>query len=193
MTDICTGWTECRATWNQGAEGVMTQIQAIQKALPFPLKGFACDHGSAFLNWRLLRYLQNHKQPIQFTRPPPYPSNDNAHVEQKNCSCVRQLFGDDRLGDPSMVKLMNDLYTHECSPFTNFFRPTLKLASKARKRSQWIRKHSKAVTPPQRLLDHPDTQETAKEKLAMQIKTLNPFDIQKQIQRKLSIIFKLLR
>ena len=28
MTDICTGWTECRATWNKGADGVMTQIKA---------------------------------------------------------------------------------------------------------------------------------------------------------------------
>jgi HD-like signal output (HDOD) protein len=27
MTDLCTGWTECRATWNKGAQGVMTQIQ----------------------------------------------------------------------------------------------------------------------------------------------------------------------
>lgn len=40
MTDICIGWTECRATWNKGAEGVMTQIKAIQKALLFPVKGF---------------------------------------------------------------------------------------------------------------------------------------------------------
>lgn len=46
MTDLCIGWTECRATWNKGAQGVMTQIKAIQQALPFPLKGFDCDNGS---------------------------------------------------------------------------------------------------------------------------------------------------
>ena len=40
MTDLHSGWTECRATWNKGAEGVMAQIKAIQKALPFPIKGF---------------------------------------------------------------------------------------------------------------------------------------------------------
>lgn len=82
-----------------------------------------------------------------------------------------------------MVKLMNDLYANEFSLFTNFFCPTLKLQSKAREGSKWVRKHSKPVTPAQRLLDHPDTQEITKEKLAMQIKTLNPFDIQKRIQR----------
>ncbi len=157
MTDICTGWTECRATWNKGADGVMTQIKAIQQALPFHIKGFDCDNGSEFLNWHLLRYFQTHEQPIKFTRSRPYHSNDNAHVEQKNWSCVRQLFGYDRMGEVRMVKLMNDLYANEFSLFTNFFCPTLKLASKAREGSKWVRKHSKPITPAQRLLEHPDT------------------------------------
>ena len=39
----------------------------------------------------------------------PYKKNDNAHVEQKNWSHVRQLFGYDRSEDPSLVDLMNDL------------------------------------------------------------------------------------
>ena len=193
MTDICTGWTECRATWNKGADGVMTQIKAVQKALPFPVKGFDCDNGSEFLTWHLLRYFQSHKQPIKFTRSRPYHSNDNAHVEQKNWSCVRQLFGYERLSDPKMVKLMNDLYSNEFSLFTNFFCPTLKLVSKAREGSKWVRRHSKPITPAQRVLDHPDMPQNTKEKLSSQIKALNPFLIQKQIQRKLRVIFKLLR
>ena len=193
MTDICTGWTECRATWNKGVDGVMTQIKAIQKALPFPVKGFDCDNGSEFLNWHLLRYFQNPKRPVQFTRSRPYHSNDNAHVEQKNWSCVRQLFGYDRLGDPKLVKLMNDLYANEFSLFTNCFCPTLKLASKARIGSKWVRKHGKPIPPAQRVLDHPDIPKNTKKKLAAQIKSLNPFLIQRQIQRKLRAIFKLLR
>ena len=193
MTDICTGWTECRATWNKGADGVMTQIKAVQKALPFPVKGFDCDNGSEFLTWHLLRYFQNHKQPIKFTRSRPYHSNNNAHVEQKNWPCVRQLFGYDRLSDPRMVRLMNDVYANEFSLFTNFFCPTLKLVSKAREGSKWARKHSKPITPAQRVLDHPDISQDAKDKLLAQIKSLNPFLIQKQMQRKLRAIFKLLR
>lgn len=194
MTDICTGWTECRATWNKGADGVMTQIKkAVQKALPFPIKGFDCDNGSEFLTWHLLRYFQSHKQPIKFTRSRPYHSNDNAHVEQKNWSCVRQLFGYDRLADPEMVKLMDDLYANEFSLFTNFFCPTLKLVSKAREGSKWVRKHSQPITPAQRVLDHPDVPQDTKEKLSAQIKSLNPFLVQRQIQRKLRAIFKLLR
>lgn len=193
MTDICTGWTECRATWNKGADGVMAQIKAVQKALPFPLQGFDCDNGSEFLTWHLLRYFQSHKQPIQFTRSRPYHSNDNAHVEQKNWSCVRQLFGYDRLSNPKMVQLMNDLYAHEFSLFTNFFCPTLKLTSKTREGSKWVRKHGKPITPAQRVLDHPDMPESTKKKLSEQIKSLNPFLLQKQIQRKLRAIFKLIQ
>ncbi|MBI5437399.1 MAG: hypothetical protein HY936_00315 [Nitrosomonadales bacterium] len=68
MADICSTWTECRATWNKGGHGVMTQIKSIQKALPFAIKGFDCDNGGEFLNWHLQRYFQNRKQPIQFTR-----------------------------------------------------------------------------------------------------------------------------
>lgn len=193
MTDICTGWTECRATWNKGADGVMTQIKAIQRALPFPVRGVDCDNGSEFLNWHLLRYFQTQKQPIQFTRSRPYHSNDNAHVEQKNWSCVRQLFGYDRMEDMRVVKLMNDIYANEFSLLTNFFCPTLKLKSKSRDGSKWVRKHSKPLTPAQRLLAHPEMPDAMKEKLTAQINTLNPFDIQKQIQRKLKAIFKLLR
>ena len=193
MTDICTGWTECRATWNKGSDGVMTQIKAIQKTLPFRVSGFDCDNGSEFLNWHLLRYFQNHKQPIQFTRSRPYHSNDNAHVEQKNWSCVRQLFGYERFGDARLVKPMNDLYANEFSLFTNFFCPILKLASKAPAGSKWVRKHGKPITPAQRLHDHTDTPKAVKDKLSAQIKTLNPFLIQKQIQRKLKAVFKLLR
>ena len=44
MTDICTGWTACRATWNKGADGVLTNIKSIEHSLPFKLKGFDCEN-----------------------------------------------------------------------------------------------------------------------------------------------------
>ena len=99
MTDIQTTWTENRATWNKGATGVLDQIKDIEARLPFALKGFDCDNGSEFLNYHLLRYFTDHPRQIAFTRTRPYKKNDNAHVEQKNWSHVRQLFGYDRLED----------------------------------------------------------------------------------------------
>ncbi|HHL3494028.1 TPA: hypothetical protein ACQ53F_002895 [Legionella pneumophila] len=44
MTDIFSGWTEMRATWNKGATGVMQGIENIEENLPFEIKGFDCDN-----------------------------------------------------------------------------------------------------------------------------------------------------
>jgi hypothetical protein len=119
MTDILTTWTENRATWNKGAEGVRDQIKDVEVSLPFDMQGFDCDNGSEFLNWHLLRYFTAHPSVTSFTRSRPYKKNDNAHVEQKNWSHVRQLFGYDRLEDSSLVALMNDLYANEWSLYQN--------------------------------------------------------------------------
>jgi hypothetical protein len=35
MTDIVTGWTECRTTWSKGSQGVLALIQAVEALLPF--------------------------------------------------------------------------------------------------------------------------------------------------------------
>jgi hypothetical protein len=90
---IFSGWTENGATWNKGAHGVMEQISLIERRLPFAIRGWDSDNGSEFLNYHLLRYFQNRETPVQFTRSRLYHSGDNAHVEQKNWTHVRQLFG----------------------------------------------------------------------------------------------------
>ena len=72
LTDILTGWTECRATWNKGSSGVLEQIKAVEQALPFRLRGFDCDNGSEFLNHYLLRYFSEHPVKPVFTRSRPY-------------------------------------------------------------------------------------------------------------------------
>lgn len=147
MTDYCTGWTECRATWNKGSEGVLKQIQSIEKTLPFPLLGFDCDNGSEFLNYHLLRYFQKRKQVVHLTRSRPYKKNDNAHVEQKNWTHVRQLFGYDRFENPALVTLMNHLYANEWSLFQNYFCPTMKLKEKHRVNSKYKCQYEKPTTP----------------------------------------------
>ena len=68
MTDILTTWTENRATWNKGAQGVLAQIQDIESSLAFDLLGFDCDNGSEFLNYHLVRYFSDHPSIKAFTR-----------------------------------------------------------------------------------------------------------------------------
>jgi hypothetical protein len=130
--DIATTWTEQRAVWGKGYQPVIEQIGDIEKLLPFPFLGFDSDNGGEFLNYHLLRYLTERKRPIQFTRSREYKKDDNAHVEQKNWTHVRQWLGYDRLDDPRVVPLMNDLYRTEWRLFHNFFCPSVKLLSKTR-------------------------------------------------------------
>ena len=153
MTDILTGWTENRAVWNKGAIGVNKQVKDIENRLPFELLGFDCDNGSEFLNHHLLRYFTDRKNKVNFTRSRPYKKNDNAHVEQKNWTQVRHLFGYDRLDIKSLVEPMNDLYSNEWSLYNNFFRPSQKLIKKTKINSKYIKKYDKPKTPYERLLD----------------------------------------
>jgi len=142
FTDIFSGWTENRAVWNKGSYGVFTQIKDIEAALAFPILGFDCDNGSEFLNYHLLRYFTDRPQsPIQFTRSRPYKKNDNAHVEQKNWTHVRQLLGYDRFDKPELVALINDLYKNAFSLYANYFCPTLKLKEKLRVNSKYVKKY----------------------------------------------------
>jgi hypothetical protein len=56
-----------------------------------------------------------------------------------------------------------------------------------------VRRHSKPITPAQRLIDHLDIPPEQKLNLEIQINSLNPFDLQKRIQGKLKAIFKRVR
>lgn len=194
LTDIFSGWTEMRATWNKGAEGVLAGIQDIEKYLPFEIKGFDCDNGSEFLNWHLLRYFSDRPplKTVQFTRSRPYKKDDNAHVEQKNWTHVRQLFGYHRFENPKLVQLMNEVYSNEVSLLFNFFYPCIKLVDKTRVQSRTKKKYDKPQTPYQRLIASDCLTHTQKEKLQATFHRLDPFDLQKRLQKKLKLLFRLI-
>ena len=187
--DIATGWTEQRAIWGKGQTGVLEQIHHIEQSLPFPLRGFDCDNGSEFLNHHLLRHFTDRKHPIQFTRSRAYHKDDNAHVEQKNWTHVRQWLGYERFADPSIVPLLNDLYTEEWRRFHNFFYPSMKLIAKERVGSKTLKRHDSPKTPYQRIMESPHIAETVKHALTTQLKTLNPFVLRQAMESKLKEIF----
>jgi len=193
MTDIHTTWTEIRATWNKGATGVLAQIQDIEAKLPFALQGFDCDNGSEFLNYHLIRYFAERPQSIAFTRSRPYKKNDNAHVEQKNWSHVRQLFGYDRFEDHALVALMNDIYAHEWSLYQNHFCPSMKLVDKQRINSKYRKKYDRPQTPYQRVLASEQITDQTKSRLKALHLSLNPFILKQSIEKKLRVIFKQVR
>lgn len=193
LTDILTGWTECRATWNKGSGGVLDQIKSIEQALPFELRGFDCDNGSEFLNYHLLRYFTDHPDKPSFTRSRPYQKNDNAHVEQKNWTHVRQLFGYERFDKLKLVKLMNALYANEWSQLQNHFCPTLKLKDKVRIGARYRKQYHPPETPYQRVLDCENVSDDEKYKLRILHETINPFDLRQKINAKSRTIFSMVK
>jgi hypothetical protein len=192
LTDIHSGWTECRAMWNNGATGVIQQIKNIQAGLPFALKGFDCDNGSEFLNHHLVRFFSEHRpRKIHFTRARPYHKNDNAHVEQKNWSHVRQLLGYDRLDNPVLVERINSLYRDLWCLLQNHFCPTLKLIEKKRINSKYYKTYDTPKTPYQRLRDDKHVSEKSKKALQKQHQSLDPFKLRQHIEQQLKAIYEL--
>jgi len=189
FVDIATGWTEQRAVWGKGETGVLEQIQHVEKTLPFPILGFDCDNGGEFLNYHLQRHFAERKQPVQFTRSRAYHKDDNAHIEQKNWTHIRQWLGYDRLDNINIVPLLNNLYTKEWRLFHNFFCPSVKLISKERIGSKNIKRHDPPKTPYQRIMESPHIQNAAKLSLSIQLETLNPFLLRKSMDKKMKIIF----
>jgi len=188
--DIATGWNEARAVWGKGERGVLDAIKSIEAALPFPILGFDCDNGTEFLNWVILKYFQHRKPPVQYTRSREYKKNDNAHIEGKNWTLIRQYFGYDRFEDQHMLTLMNDLYANEWRLLINFFLPSMKLQSKQRVKSKTLKRYDSPLTPFQRLCASKKLSSKTQQQLLQLFKALNPFVLQKLVSQKISTILQ---
>ena len=189
--DIATGWTEQRAVWGKGETAVLAQIKDIEVSLPFPLRGFDSDNGSEFLNHHLLKYLSDRKQPVQFTRSRAYHKDDNAHIEQKNWTHVRQWLGYHRFDNPEVVLQLNKLYKSEWRLFHNFFCPSVKLIEKQRIASKTIKRYDKPKTPYQRVMESQQITADTKKELTDLFQTLNPFLLRKAMEKRLKEVFQL--
>ncbi|MBI5701494.1 integrase [Candidatus Saganbacteria bacterium] len=130
------------------------------------------------------------KRKIVFTRSRPYKKEDNAHVEQKNWTKVRHLFGYQRLDKPEFVVLMNDIYKNEWRLLQNFFSPSVKLMTKTRFGAKIKKEHDKPKTPYQRILESEAISQAMKAELTRLFKTLNPFMLKASLEEKLNAILK---
>lgn len=189
-TDIQSTWTSLRAVWNKGYDGIRNQTRDVESKLPFKILGFDCDNGSEFLNHHLRRYLCDRPRPIRFTRSRAYRKNDNAHVEQKNWTHVRELLGYDRLDNPAMLNELNLLY-RDWEDLNNFFKPSLKLKSKVRVKSRYVKTYDTPATAFERLKASGILDKEQQRRLQSRYETLDPFVLGKRIQRRLRKIEKM--
>ena len=190
LTDVHTQWTEVRAVWNKGQHAVQGRIAEVEAALPFPILGFDSDNGGEFLNWHLADYFLKREKAVHFTRSRPYHKNDNARVEQKNWTHVRQLVGYGRLEDPDQAQLLNELYVKEWNPFRNFFLPAMKHLRTEVEGSRKKRIYDNPATPFERLKACPGVDPKQIQRLEKVKASLNPFELKRRIERKLRRVLR---
>jgi len=187
--DIASGWSEVRPVWNRGQHNTLRGVEAICGAQPFDLKGIDSDNGGEFLNHHLYAWAQDKK--IKQTRSRPYRKNDQAHVEQKNYTHVRQLLGYDRLGHQELVEPLAKLL-EQWSLFKNLYSVTMEQISKHREGSKEIRRHAKTSrTPAQRLIDSKNISPQQRQWIKAQLASTNPFKMKQDIEDQLRRIWKL--
>ena len=189
-TDVQTQWTETRAVPNRGQAAVAERIAQIEASLPFPILGFDTDNGGEFLNWHLVDYFNKRPQPVGFTRSRAYRKNDNARVEQKNWTHVRQLVGYGRLEGAEVAELLDDLYRQEWSWFRNFFCPVMKHLRTEIKGSRKRRIYDLPATPFARLQACPQSDPAQLARLGKLLATLDPFELKERIEQKLRAILR---
>jgi len=191
IVDIASGWTEQRALWGKGQRGVFEALKNITELLPFKVRGFDCDNGGELLNYMLLEYFTHRKNPVQYTRSREYQKNDNAHIEEKNWTHVRQFIGYQRFDKFETVAMLNDLYLTEWRLYLNFFIPSFKLIDKKRDGSKIFKIFDPPKTPYQRLLNSPYIPSTKKRELTHFFNSLNPYYLENILKKKIMEILKL--
>lgn len=189
VTDLMSGWTDGGGIYGKNAELVVKQLIRLKANLPFALKSLFFDNGIEFINHLLVQEFKD-AEGVDVARGRSGKSNDQCHIEQKNNTFVRNVFGHVRIEDPSLIPLMNEIY-EVWGQLHNYFMPQMKLISKDRIGAKVKKKYDTPKTPYQRLMECETFPEEDKEKLRKIKATLNPFDLQAKLQEKLAYFHKL--
>jgi hypothetical protein len=189
--DYVTAWVEVRAMWGRGQAGTLAALQDVEASLPFALLGLDSDNGGEFLNHHVLSWLQKRKRPVFMTRSRPYKKDDNAHVEQKNWTHIRQCFGYERHDNPAVVAPINALVKGAYGQLHNYFHASLKLERKEREEGRVRRIYGAAQTPLARVLASAQVTAQTKQRLRQEKAGLNPFALKQAVDRSLKEIASL--
>ncbi len=191
--DYATTWVEVRAMWGRGQAGTLRALQDVEASLPFSLLGLDSDNGGEFLNYHVLNWLQKRVRPVFMTRSRPFKKDDNAHVEQKNWTHIRQCFGYERHDNPEVVEPINALVKGAYGQLLNYFHASLKLERKERHAGRVQRIYGAAQTPLARVLASAEVTTQTKQRLREHKAGLNPFALKKVVARSLQEIAALRR
>jgi hypothetical protein len=189
--DYATTWVELRAMWGRGQAGTLVALRDVEASLPFELLGLDSDNGGEFLNYHVLSWLQKRPRPVFMTRSRPYKKDDNAHVEQKNWTHIRQCFGYERHDNPEVVELINALVKGAYGQLLNYFHASLKLERKEYTQGRLRRVYGEPQTPLARVLASAQVKPQTKRRLEQEKARLNPFALKHSVDRSLKAIASL--
>jgi len=187
--DVVTSWCEPVALANRSQHAVQEAVEKMRCRLPYPLLGLDSDNDVMFINHNLARSCKQEK--ITFTRCRPYKKNDQAHVEQKNWTAVRQVVGYQRYESEEALALLEAIY-EDLRLYLNFFQPVRKVVAKERTGSKVHKIYDRAQTPYRRVLACPQVSDEVKGKLETVFASLNVV-LRKQIDDNLRELWRLPR
>ena len=185
-SDRKTQWTVLSPTWNRGQYATLEALKHIEGKFPFEIVSLHSDNGGEILNHHVSAYLGSKAKQTFLWRSRPRHSNDNAHVEEKNRSSGRQLFGEIRLDCPilqyELTKLCDDW-----SDFRNFFCPCKMLVEKTKRDDGkgYKCKYDKPKTPYQRVLDDNVLTPEQKNSLKAYKARLSGMDLYRRVRKRL--------
>jgi hypothetical protein len=104
---------------------------------------------------------------------------------------VRKVSGYLRYDTLEELVAINDLYRGELRLFKNFFQPVMKLVSKERIGGKIKRRYDVSKTPYQRLIESNQISEENKRKLEATYFSLNPAQLKRTIDAKLSKLYQI--
>ena len=183
LLDIHTHWNEKKIFFNKTKVKVIGALHILREQFPFPVKSVDFDNGFEFVNWVLYGYCK--KENISFTRSRSYHKNDQAHIEGKNYQSVRKVTGYERIADPVLIDMIDDLYQNEHRFLTNYFYTTMKLKKKIKKGGKSVKVYEEAKTPYRRMMESANISKEVKDKLTKEYLSLNPAKLQRSLLEKL--------
>lgn len=184
VLDIYSHWNEKKIFLNKTKAKIVGAFHEMkEKQFPFPVLSIDFDNGHEFVNWILKGYCDRNQ--ISYTRSRSYHKNDQAHIEGKNYQSIRKVVGYERITDPVLVDMINDMYQNEHRLLTNYFYTTLKLKEKVRINGKTKKVYEIAKTPYQRLLESDKISKEIKDRLTKEYNRLNPAELQRNLKRKI--------
>ena len=144
-------------------------------------------------SWWTRAALQGRRRHISVSRSRFRHKNDNAHVEQKNGSVVRELFGEMRLDcrdlEDDLIRLGRDW-----SDYCNFFRRTKMIVAKSKRADGkgFVRKYQEGGprTPYQRVMESGVLGEEDARALRARYESLNGVQLYQAVVRRLGRIVR---